>query len=148
MGQANGLRYWRWGGHGLCLGPEKTRSQKNACRRCRRIPSVRCTLCWAVLKSVHAKVVSNLLGETGVALDIAPVSDYLADGRMSSDLHREPVWDYSTWWLGVNCGASEIEANTWLIANCPGVVSGRNNPYIAGSELCRGAIIHPNGHSP
>jgi hypothetical protein len=26
----NGLRYWRWGGHGLCLGEEETRSQKNA----------------------------------------------------------------------------------------------------------------------
>jgi hypothetical protein len=26
----NGLRYWRWGGRGLCLGAEKTRSQKNA----------------------------------------------------------------------------------------------------------------------
>jgi hypothetical protein len=25
----NGLRYWRWGGHGLCLRAEKTRSQKN-----------------------------------------------------------------------------------------------------------------------
>ena len=24
---SNGLRYWRWGGHGLCLGAEKTRSQ-------------------------------------------------------------------------------------------------------------------------
>ena len=40
----NGLRYWRWGGRGLCLGAEKTRSQKNA-RKCRRIPSVQCTLC-------------------------------------------------------------------------------------------------------
>jgi hypothetical protein len=27
--QANGLRYWRWGGRGQCLGAEKTRSQKN-----------------------------------------------------------------------------------------------------------------------
>jgi hypothetical protein len=26
---SNGLRYWRWGGRGLCLGAEKTRSQKN-----------------------------------------------------------------------------------------------------------------------
>jgi hypothetical protein len=26
----NGLRYWRWGGRGLCLGAEKTRSQKKA----------------------------------------------------------------------------------------------------------------------
>jgi hypothetical protein len=26
----NGLRYWRWGGRGFCLGAEKTRSQKNA----------------------------------------------------------------------------------------------------------------------
>ena len=25
---ANGLRYWRWGGRGYCLGVEKTRSQK------------------------------------------------------------------------------------------------------------------------
>jgi hypothetical protein len=25
----NGLRYWRWGGHGFCLGAEKTRSPKN-----------------------------------------------------------------------------------------------------------------------
>jgi hypothetical protein len=26
----NGLRYWRWGGRGLCLGAEKTRSEENA----------------------------------------------------------------------------------------------------------------------
>ena len=45
---ANGLRYWRWGGRGLCLGAGKTRSQKNA-RKCRRIPSVQCTLCWLAL---------------------------------------------------------------------------------------------------
>ena len=44
----NGLRYWRWGGRGFCLGAEKTRSQKNACKS-RRIPSVQCTLCWAPL---------------------------------------------------------------------------------------------------
>ena len=42
----NGLRYLRVGGRGLCLGAEKTRSQKNACKS-RRIPHVRCTLCWA-----------------------------------------------------------------------------------------------------
>jgi hypothetical protein len=40
-GRANGLRYWRWGGRGQCLGAEKTRSQKNACKS-RRIPSVQC----------------------------------------------------------------------------------------------------------
>ena len=38
------------GGRGLCLGAEKTPSQKNACRRCRRIPSVQCTLCWAAFE--------------------------------------------------------------------------------------------------
>jgi hypothetical protein len=26
----NGLRYWRWGGRGFCLGAGKTRSQKTA----------------------------------------------------------------------------------------------------------------------
>ena len=31
QGAPNGLRYWRWGGRGLCLRAEKTRSQKNAC---------------------------------------------------------------------------------------------------------------------
>ena len=43
----NGRRYWHWGGRGLCLEAGKTRSQKNA-RKCRRIPSVQCMLCWAV----------------------------------------------------------------------------------------------------
>lgn len=38
---ANGLRYWRWSGCGLCLGAEKTRSQKNT----RQSPSFQCTLC-------------------------------------------------------------------------------------------------------
>jgi len=38
-----GLRYWRWGGRGLYLGAEKTRSRKNA-RKCRRILSAVCTL--------------------------------------------------------------------------------------------------------
>ena len=42
--QPNGLRYLRVGGRGFCLGAEKTRSQKNACKS-RRIPHVRCTLC-------------------------------------------------------------------------------------------------------
>jgi len=32
------------GGRGQCLGAEKTRSQKNACKS-RRIPHVGCTLC-------------------------------------------------------------------------------------------------------
>ncbi len=45
----NGLRYLRVGGRGFCLRAEKTRSQKNA-RKCRRIPPVRCTLCWAVFR--------------------------------------------------------------------------------------------------
>jgi len=40
----NGLRYLRVGGRGQCLGAGKTRSEKNA-RKCRRVPSVRCTLC-------------------------------------------------------------------------------------------------------
>ena len=40
------MRYLRWGGRGFCLGAGKTRSEKNA-RKCRRIPSVQCTLCWA-----------------------------------------------------------------------------------------------------
>ena len=44
----NGLRYLRVGGRGLCLGAEKTRSQKNACKP-RRLPHVRCTLCWAAV---------------------------------------------------------------------------------------------------
>jgi len=26
--QANGLRYWRWGGRGLCLGVEKLEARK------------------------------------------------------------------------------------------------------------------------
>jgi len=26
----NGLRYWRWGGRGKCLGAGKTQSEKNA----------------------------------------------------------------------------------------------------------------------
>jgi hypothetical protein len=42
----NGLRYLRVGGRGFCLGAEKNRSQKNA-PKCRRIPHVRCTRCWA-----------------------------------------------------------------------------------------------------
>ena len=44
----NGLRYWRWGGRGLCLGAEKTWSQKTVWK-CRKLPSVQCTLCWAFL---------------------------------------------------------------------------------------------------
>jgi len=44
--RSNRLRYWRWGGRGFCWGAGKTRSQKNA-RKCRRIPSVQCTLLWA-----------------------------------------------------------------------------------------------------
>jgi hypothetical protein len=40
----NGLRYWRWGGRGLCLGVGKARSQKNA-PKTRRLPPVRYTLC-------------------------------------------------------------------------------------------------------
>src|SRR5215213_7043957 len=40
----NGLRYLCVGGRGFCLGAEKTRSEENA-RKCRRIPSVQCTLC-------------------------------------------------------------------------------------------------------
>jgi len=52
----NGLRYWRWDGRGLCLGAEKTRSQKNA-RKCRRIPSVQCTLCW--LAFVQGMLIEN-----------------------------------------------------------------------------------------
>jgi len=43
--QPNGLRYWCWGKRGQCLGAEKTRSQKNACKS-RRLPHVGCTLCW------------------------------------------------------------------------------------------------------
>jgi hypothetical protein len=39
----NGLRYWRWGGRGFCMGAEKTRSEENAYTS-RRIPSVQCTL--------------------------------------------------------------------------------------------------------
>jgi hypothetical protein len=42
----NGLRYLRVGGRGQCLGAGKTRSQKNA-PKSRRLPHVRCTLCWA-----------------------------------------------------------------------------------------------------
>jgi transposase len=37
-------KYLRVGGRGQCLGAEKTRSQKNACKS-RRLPHVRCTLC-------------------------------------------------------------------------------------------------------
>jgi hypothetical protein len=44
----NGLRYLRVGGRGQCLGAGKTRSQKNACKS-RRLPHVRCTLCWLAL---------------------------------------------------------------------------------------------------
>ena len=44
--RSNGLRYPQVGGRGFCLGAGKTRSQKNA-RKCRRIPLVGCTLCWA-----------------------------------------------------------------------------------------------------
>ena len=48
----NGLRYWRWGGRGLCLGAEKTRSQ-NALdaessplgEDVQRTEEVQCTLC-------------------------------------------------------------------------------------------------------
>jgi len=47
-GRANGLRYLRVGGRGQCLGAGQTRSQKNACKP-RRIPHVRCTLCWLAL---------------------------------------------------------------------------------------------------
>jgi hypothetical protein len=43
--QPNGLRYPQVGGLGFCLGSEKTRSQKNACKS-RRLPLVGCTLCW------------------------------------------------------------------------------------------------------
>jgi len=39
------LRYLRVGGRGFCLGAGKTRSQKNAWKG-RRIPHVRCTLCY------------------------------------------------------------------------------------------------------
>jgi|CXWL01.1.fsa_nt_gi hypothetical protein len=33
----NGLRYWRWGGRGLCLGAEKTRSHAYAKRLMRSV---------------------------------------------------------------------------------------------------------------
>ena len=46
-GTAQRLRYLRVGGRGQDLGAGKTRSQKNA-PKCRRIPHVRCTPCWAV----------------------------------------------------------------------------------------------------
>ena len=36
----------RWDGCGLSLRVEKTRSEENT-RKCRRIPSVQCTLYWA-----------------------------------------------------------------------------------------------------
>ena len=58
----NGLRhrprrgYPRVGGRGQGLGAGKTRSQKNA-RKCRRIPHVRCTLCWAVFAFQKSLVV-------------------------------------------------------------------------------------------
>jgi len=39
----------RVGGRGQCLEAGKTRSQKNACKS-RRLPHVRCTLCWAVFR--------------------------------------------------------------------------------------------------
>jgi len=43
--QANGLRYLRVGGRGQGLGAGKTRSKENT-RKCRRLPSVRGTLCY------------------------------------------------------------------------------------------------------
>ena len=46
--QPNGWRYLRVGGRGQGLGAGKTRSEKNT-RKCRRIPHVRCTLCWGAL---------------------------------------------------------------------------------------------------
>jgi len=48
----NGSRYLRVGGRGQCLGAGKARSQKNA-RKCRRIPPVKCTLCWATFMSAR-----------------------------------------------------------------------------------------------
>ena len=48
----NGLRYLRVGGRGFCLGAGKTRSHKNAYKS-RRIPHVRCTLCWQELGLKH-----------------------------------------------------------------------------------------------
>ena len=44
----NGLRYLRVGGCGFCLRAVQTQSQKQAWKA-RRIPHVRCTLCWAAI---------------------------------------------------------------------------------------------------
>jgi hypothetical protein len=53
-GQANGLRYPRWGGRRDAVQPEKGSGVEKAWND-RRIPSVGCTLCWQELgKARHA----------------------------------------------------------------------------------------------
>ena len=54
--RTNGLRYLRWGGRGLCLGAEKTRSQKNAWReacRTRSAPASSALLSWCSCRTLR-----------------------------------------------------------------------------------------------
>jgi hypothetical protein len=62
-------RYLRVGGRGFCLGAgrEAARSQKNACKS-RRLPHVRCTLCWAVVlvSPTGLTIITSILSQKGL----------------------------------------------------------------------------------
>jgi len=49
---SNGLRYWRWGGLGLCLGAGKTRSRESS-RKWQRIPCIQPRAPQSVAETVY-----------------------------------------------------------------------------------------------
>jgi len=56
---ANALRSGQWPGVDSALGAEKYRSQKNTCKP-RRLPQIRCTLCWVLVVDSKHCIIANL----------------------------------------------------------------------------------------